>query len=105
MIETITITQGTGGIYVDVYVQPGASQQKIVGPHDRALKIAVTARPVDGRANEAVIKVMAGLFGLPSSDVSIVAGHTARRKRLFAKSISKNDARSRIQAALEADLP
>ncbi len=104
MIETITITQGAGGIYVAVHVQPGARQPKVVGVHDRALKIAVRARPVDGAANEAVIKVVAGLFGIPSSDVSVAAGHTARRKRLFAKSISPNDARSRIRAALEADL-
>lgn len=105
MIETITITQGAGGIYVEVHVQPGARQPRVVGAHDRALKIAVAARPVDGRANEAVVKVMAGVFGIPASDVSVVAGHTARRKRLFAKSISPNEARSRIRAALEADLP
>jgi hypothetical protein len=105
MIETITIEQGAGGIYVDVHVQPGARQPRVVGAHDRALKIAVMARPVDGRANEAVVKVMAGMFGLPPSDISVVAGHNARRKRLFARSISPNDARLRIQAALEADLP
>jgi uncharacterized protein (TIGR00251 family) len=105
MIETITITQGAGGIYVDIWVQPGARRPRVIGAHDRALKVAVTARPVDGRANEAVVKMLAGVLGLPPSDVSIVAGHAARRKRIFATSISPDQARSRIQAALAADLP
>lgn len=71
-----------------------------MGRHGGALKIAVTAPPMDGRANQAVVKAIAELLGVPASDVSLVAGHTSRQKRLFARGIDVRDARLRVAAAL-----
>ncbi|RMH44386.1 MAG: hypothetical protein D6689_02525 [Deltaproteobacteria bacterium] len=64
----------------DVLVQPRASRAK-VGPvcGDR-LKVAVTAPPVDGAANAAVIAALARALGVPKRNVEIVAGATGRRK-------------------------
>jgi uncharacterized protein len=64
----------------DVLVQPRASRAKIGPRHDGRIKIAVTAPPVDGEANAAVIEVLAGALGVRKGDIEIVAGASSRRK-------------------------
>jgi uncharacterized protein (TIGR00251 family) len=69
-------------ITIDILVQPRSSRAKIGPMHDGRLKIAVTAPPVDGEANAAVIELVARRLGIARRDVSIVAGAGARRKTL-----------------------
>jgi len=69
-------------VTVDILVQPRASRAKIGPMHDGRLKIAVTAPPVDGEANAAVIELFARRLGVPRSSVEIVAGSSSRRKTL-----------------------
>lgn len=66
----------------DVLVQPRASRVKIGPRHDGRIKIAVTAPPVDGEANAAVIEVVAEALGISKSSVEVVAGASSRRKTL-----------------------
>ncbi|MBL9016141.1 MAG: DUF167 domain-containing protein [Myxococcales bacterium] len=61
-------------------VQPRASRAKVGPEHDGRLKVAVTAPPVDGEANAAVIATLAKALGVGRSAVEIVAGATGRRK-------------------------
>jgi uncharacterized protein (TIGR00251 family) len=61
-------------------VQPRASRNAIAGTIGDAVKLAITAPPVDGKANEAVVKYLADLFGVPKSNVVIVSGETGRNK-------------------------
>lgn len=74
--------EAEGALVVDVLVQPRASRAG-VGPvvGDR-LRVSVTAPPVDGKANAAVIDAVAAAFGVRRGDVSIVRGETGRRKTL-----------------------
>lgn len=65
-----------------VWVQPGASRARIVGRLGNALKVAVTAPPEKGKANQAVVKLLAGELGVPASSVRVVAGAAARRKTI-----------------------
>jgi uncharacterized protein (TIGR00251 family) len=69
-----------GALVVDVLVQPRASRAG-VGPvvGDR-LRVSVTAPPVDGKANAAVIETVAEAFGVRRADVAIIRGETGRRK-------------------------
>lgn len=69
-------------VYSDLVVraQPGASRERIVGMLGDALKIAVTAPPEKGKANEAIERLLAKQFGLSASAVRVVSGETARRK-------------------------
>jgi uncharacterized protein (TIGR00251 family) len=67
-------------ITLEILVQPRASRAKIGPMHDGRLKIAVTAPPVDGEANAAVIELLAKALGVARSAVSIAAGQTGRRK-------------------------
>jgi uncharacterized protein (TIGR00251 family) len=63
-----------------VYVQPRASKNEIVGQHGDAIKVRLTAPPVDGAANEALIAFLAKEARVSKSAVRIVSGETSRRK-------------------------
>jgi uncharacterized protein (TIGR00251 family) len=66
-----------------VRVAPRAGRDEVIGVDaEGALRVRVSAPPVDGRANEAVVRLIAAALGLPASAVEIVRGATARRKRL-----------------------
>jgi uncharacterized protein (TIGR00251 family) len=66
----------------EVRVAPRASRNRIVGVQDGALKVALTAPPVEGAANEALRKMLAKAFGVSKSSVEIVRGDRARTKLL-----------------------
>jgi len=76
------ITEQPDSITVDVLVQPRASRAKLGPVHDGRLKVSVTAPPVDGEANAAVIELFAKRLGVPRSAVEVVAGASSRRKTL-----------------------
>lgn len=65
-----------------IYVQPRASRDEIVGPHGASLKVRITAPPVDGKANEHLLKYLAKQFGVPRNQISITAGEHGRHKQL-----------------------
>jgi uncharacterized protein (TIGR00251 family) len=71
-----------GDVLLTVHVQPGARRPAVGGLHGDALKVRVTAPPVDGRANKAVLELVAATLGLPTSALALVSGATSRRKRL-----------------------
>ena len=62
------------------YLQPRASKDEVVGKHGDALKIRITAPPVDGEANAQLIRFLSKQFGVSKSDVVIESGATGRRK-------------------------
>ena len=71
------------GLAFRVHVQPRSSRNQVVGVHGDALKLKLTAPPVEGAANAACIAFIADLLDLPKSVISIIAGHTSRRKTLL----------------------
>ncbi len=78
----IWYTQESNSIIVNVYVQPGAKCTEIVGLHGDALKIRLTSRPIDGGANEALLKYIAQLFEVPLRQVKLIQGDKSRQKKL-----------------------
>jgi uncharacterized protein (TIGR00251 family) len=69
-------------IEFDVHVRPRAAHSALAGVHDGALALRVSAPPADGRANDAVIELLAATFGVRASAVEIVRGASSRRKRI-----------------------
>ena len=65
-----------------LHIQPGAKKTEFAGLHGDALKIRLSAPPVDGKANEALVKFVADTLHLPKSAVSLKSGQTSRRKVL-----------------------
>jgi uncharacterized protein len=74
------ITEADGAVTFDVLVQPRASRAKVGPIHDGRLKLAVTAPPVDGEANAAVIELLAKSVGVARGAIEVVAGASSRRK-------------------------
>ena len=71
-----------GRITLTLHIQPGAKKTEFAGRHGDALKIRLAAPPVDGKANEALIKFIAETLRLPKSAVNLKSGQTSRRKVL-----------------------
>jgi uncharacterized protein (TIGR00251 family) len=63
-----------------LHVQPGAKRSEISGLHGDALKIRLAAPPIDGRANEALLKYISGLFDVPVRQVELKQGGQSRHK-------------------------
>lgn len=70
------------GITFEVRVQPRSSVNAIIGCHDQALKIKLTAPPVGGAANKQCIQLLSKVLGLPKSSLTIIGGQGSRRKRI-----------------------
>jgi uncharacterized protein len=77
-----TVREEIGAITFDVLVQPRASRPRLGPVHGDRIKIAVTAPPVDGEANAAVIELVAKLLGVARGAVQVIAGASSRRKTL-----------------------
>ena len=65
-----------------IYVQPGGKKSEVLGEHDGAIKIRIAAPPVEGAANEELIRFLAELYGVKRRDIEILSGHTSRHKRV-----------------------
>ncbi len=81
-MSQLKITGAEDGVTFAVRVVPRASRNEIVGIHGDALKIRLTAPPVEGRANEALVAFLVKRLGVRKSQVDIVAGATSRRKMI-----------------------
>ena len=67
-------------ITLALHVQPGAKRSEIAGLHGAALKIRLAAPPIEGRANEALLKFIAELFGVPLRQIELKQGGQSRHK-------------------------
>jgi uncharacterized protein len=65
---------------IKFYIQPNASKSSLIGMHGDAVKIKIHAPPVDGEANEEVIRFLSELLNLPKKSILIVQGQTSRQK-------------------------
>lgn len=94
----IPIRDTAAGVTFAVKVQPRAKKNGITGELGNALKLALTAPPVDGRANEACIEFFANLLEVPRSSVTIASGETSRNKviRVAGLSADKVAKRTRV---------
>lgn len=83
--------------HLEVLVQPRASRSELVGWHDGRLKVRLSAPPVDGAANEALVDLLADKLQVSRRDISIVRGATSRRKtlRVPAKALARLSAEAR----------
>lgn len=92
----IPIQDNNGGATFRVKVHPRAKENAITGEIGDALKVSLTAPPVEGRANEACIEFFAKLLRVPRSSISIAAGLGSRNKVIRVLGLSAEDARKRL---------
>ena len=82
---------------LSIRVQPRASNSGIVGVHGEALKVRLTAPPVDGAANEALMELLAATFGIPVRAITIVAGSSSRTKVVELEGVTEDRVRRLVQ--------
>jgi uncharacterized protein (TIGR00251 family) len=82
-----------------VRVSPGARRSEFVGPHGDAWKVRVAAPPEDGRANEAVLRLLATTLDVPRADLSLVSGHSGRDKVVALGGLDYSEAVRRLGRA------
>lgn len=80
--------EADGAVTFRVRVAPRASRTAVAGEHDGALKVRVAAPPVEGAANEELVRFLARHFGVPARDVEIVAGHSSKTKRVRLRGVT-----------------
>jgi uncharacterized protein len=93
----IALHETSSGITFAIKVQPRARRNAIVGELGEGLKIALTAAPIDGRANQACIEFLAELLDLPRSSITIVSGHSSRNKVIRITGSTVEHLRSRMK--------
>lgn len=92
---TLELRAHADGVMLRVRVQPGAKRSALLGTHNGALKIAVAAPPVDGKANEAVLAFLRDLFGLKRSQLSLSGGEKSRDKTVKFTAVTAEEIRAK----------
>lgn len=86
-----------GDIVLSLYIQPKASKNRFCGLHGEEMKLAITAAPVDGKANKAVQAFLAKFFGVGKAEVTLQSGQQSRHKRFVIKGMASEEARRMIE--------
>ena len=88
-----------GPTKLSLRVSPGAARAGIVGRQGRAWKVRVAAPPEGGKANDAVVQLLADTLDVPRRDVEIVSGHGARDKIVALGGIGPDEIERRLASA------
>jgi uncharacterized protein len=92
----LTLQQSGADVLLPVAVQPRASRNMVAGIHGNALKLLLIAPPVDGAANAACLRFLAGLLGISRTRLSILKGTKARHKLIRITEMSADALRHRL---------
>lgn len=90
------LTAAENGVYITLHIQPGARREGVTGLFGSALKIALNAPPVDGKANAALLKFLAAKLQLPKNNIELCSGASSRDKRVFAAGITIEEVEERL---------
>lgn len=92
----LKITEIKDGIRLQIKVQPRSARNQFAGEQQGVLKVKLTAPPVDGEANKALVNFLAATFKIPKRNVRILKGETARNKIVDIKGIKPDNLLEKI---------
>jgi uncharacterized protein len=92
----IHVSEHAQGCVIAVRAQPGARRDAVVGEYNGALKVAVTAPPDKGKANEAIAALLGAALGLKKSDVTLLWGPASRDKKFLIRGMTPERLRQRL---------
>jgi len=98
----VTLEETSQGILVSVKAQAGARRNGITGEFAESLKVSVTQAPEKGKANDAIIEVIADQLKLRRNQIELVSGPTSPQKRFRISGIDRADLEERLAQALAA---
>ena len=93
------ILDRSDGCTITLRVQPGASRNRVSGVRDGTLRVSVTAPPSDGRANAAVLELLAATLRVARSRLRIVRGHSSRDKVVAVEGLTVEEVQLRLDPA------
>jgi hypothetical protein len=96
----IQLREHDGGTILPVRAQPGARRDELRGEQDGRLKVCVTQAPERGKANKAILALLAKRLGVRKSQVTLLHGETSPRKDILIAGLSADDLRERIARAI-----
>ncbi|MFN2219850.1 MAG: DUF167 domain-containing protein [Anaerolineae bacterium] len=96
----VDLRQRGEAVAFSVRVVPRASRNKIAGIKDGAVRIRLTAPPVEGAANEALIGFLSSVLRVPKQDIELVSGQTARNKVVSVSGLSAEEIEARLRSHL-----
>ena len=85
-----------GRVLLKVWLQPRAAKVEVVGVYGDALKIKITAPPVEGKANKQLLKFLAERLQLLTSQINLRSGNTSRHKVVEIRGLSINEVKDRL---------
>jgi len=88
---TIKITPTASGVCLEVQVQPRSSRNQVVGEQDGRLKIKITAPPVEGEANQALINFLAQILDIPRKNIKLLKGESSRHKLIEISGLNEQE--------------
>ena len=97
----LNLTETASGILLPVKAKPNSRKNEIRGSIDGAVKVAVTATAEKGKANEAIIKLLAKVISVPKSQVTLVAGASSTSKKFLISGIKLGHLKERFQQIAE----
>ena len=97
----LTIRESSRGLSFDIRVIPGASKNEVAGIQDGALKLRLTAPPVEDKANRACVKFLSGLLGLRRSALAITSGEKSRKKTVSVTGLARGELEERLKDFLQ----
>lgn len=90
-----------GAVSFAVRAQPRSSREAVEGVREGALRVALTAPPVEGEANAALVALLAKALGVPRRDLAVIAGNANRSKRLRVVGLTVDEVRSRLAGVVK----
>ena len=88
------LSAAENGVYISLHIQPGAKREAVAGLFGTSLKIALNAPPVDGKANAALLRFLAGKLGIPKRQIELCSGASSRDKRVFVSGLTIEQVKS-----------
>jgi uncharacterized protein (TIGR00251 family) len=96
-VGSLRVTAREGALRFSVRVKPRASREGVGGVREGALEVSVSAPPVEGQANEAVLRTLAAALGVPRREVSLVAGDASRQKVVEVRGLEETALRAKLR--------
>lgn len=93
---TVRITPTGSGVCLEIQVQPRSSRNQLVGEQDGRIKIKLTAPPVEGEANQALINFLAQLLDIPKKNIKLLKGESCRHKLIEINGLNKQELEEKL---------
>ena len=87
----IPVGESTSGVVFNIRVIPRASRCELAGIQGDALKLRITAPPVEGAANKECVRFLSDILGVKKSQITIIAGHRSKNKKVSISGINRKD--------------